>query len=185
MQIQFSSDFRPRPVDGEFQADSSPAGTGAKVKGSAYPKTDAGEFLGKALAAQPVGEQALQAAIEQEPFLAYLSQTECDYSVALPGSTPMVIAKSFAIPEIFPPRELSPGQRALRLTNWMGVGLITAGVITLSLLPLVLWRSIRLLRRPGPDLIERRRARLAVILAFGFASVGGALMALLLLRLVP
>lgn len=131
---------------------------------------------------QTAAQDSLLKALKQDAFLSYLSETDKTYTVSL-QSRVVDIPKVRASFDIYPPIRLYESQRLFRLVLWMTVGLVPLGVGTLLVLPLALWRSIRLLRVRDLDPIERRRGQAALVTIMCLGIVGMGLFGLLLLHL--
>jgi tetratricopeptide (TPR) repeat protein len=134
----------------------------------------------------PRVQQALQrvllGSLERDAFIAYLAESDKTYTVTLRSSSPLLIPKARAVSKVFPPPRFTEGESIFRLLVWMTLGLLPLGIGTLLLLPYVVGRSIRLLRTPHLEPIERRRVEIALLAALSLGVCGVALFGLLLLH---
>ncbi len=102
--------------------------------------------------------------LKQDPFLAYLEETEQLYRVRNNSELVLTIAKDRAIPEKFPPHWSAPIRSGFRLMKWTILGLIPAGLGTLIFAPLTAFRALGALNQaPSPS--DRVRARVMLLSA--------------------
>ena len=115
----------------------------------------------------PKAKQALYSTLwlelEQNPFLAYMDETDHVYYVRSQEYLALTVPKDRGIPESYPPQRHPALTRAYRWLAWSFAGLALAGIGTLIFAPLAFSQAASALRQPiqKPD---RVRARL--ILAF-------------------
>ncbi len=120
--------------------------------------------------------------LKQDPFVQFLAETEWNYVVTLRDSPPIVIPKTRFKSEIYPPAQLSEGQRLARMVAWMALGLTVVGAGALVLAPVVIRRALRLLNTRGTPRLEYRRALISLVLAAILGLIGEALFGLFLLH---
>jgi tetratricopeptide (TPR) repeat protein len=131
---------------------------------------------------QQAMQRVLLGTLERDAFIAYLIESDKTYTITLRNPSRVVIPKARAVSKAFPPPHLSEGERIQHLLPWMVLGLFTLGIVTLLLLPYVLWRSVRVLNTSQFDPIERHRAQVAVLASLTLGVIGVALLGLLLLH---
>lgn len=102
-------------------------------------------------------------ALEEDPFLGYLNETDDLYYVRSQDFTSLPIPKDRAVPEKYPRKEQGPLAPAFRMLIWATLGLLLAGLGTLVFAPLAMSFAFRsqgqLLTRP-----DKVRAWVAILL---------------------
>jgi hypothetical protein len=116
---------------------------------------------------------ALKDLLEQDPFLAYLEETDNLYRVINSDRVVLSIPKKRAPADPYPPLEPQPGplRAAYRWLTMSIVGLLLAGIGTVVFAPLAAVAAMRAqqsLHSPA----ERVRSAIVLILAFGLFIVG-------------
>lgn len=91
---------------------------------------------------------AMRDLLRQEPFLAYLDETDDLYQVKSGLELYVNVPKSRAVPEPYPPPKPDTLQPVNRLLLFAGLGLLLGGVAAIVLAPLAAIRAISLLRKP-------------------------------------
>lgn len=129
-------------------------------------------------------QQKLFKRLKQDPFIAFLAQTDQKYVVTLRSSRPLVVPKSRNGGESYPDEQRSEGERVLGMLWWVLAGLIPAGVGALILSPLVAGRALEVLFRRSSDARDRRLAWVAMLLAALGGCLGMTFSLLLVLHLV-
>lgn len=128
---------------------------------------------------QEILQRKLFKKLRQDPFVAYLAQTDQQYVVTLRSSRPLVVPKTHNGGETYPDGQRTEGERVLGMVWWVVAGLIPAGLGALILSPLVAGRALEVFARRGSDARERRLAWVAMLLA-GLAGCLGMVFSLLL-----
>lgn len=120
----------------------------------------------------------------QDPFVAYLAETDRHYMVVFRNSRPVAVPKGRAQPEVFPSPRPTPTGAVWRLIGLMLLGLLPAGLGALILSPLVVPRAAALLvdERTAPR--EQRSAWLALVVGSLVGLLGAALALVLLLHII-
>ncbi len=102
--------------------------------------------------------------LEQDPFLAYLEETEHFYRVRNNGELILTIAKDRAIPERFPSRKSPAVRPNPRLMSLAIIGLIPAGLGALVFAPMLGYQAAQALSQSSSQ-ADRVRARVSLIIA--------------------
>jgi hypothetical protein len=97
-------------------------------------------------AAQRKTYSILREMLREEPFLAYLDETDNLYQVRNGPALAVTLPKYRAVPEVFPPKKPGPLAGSYRLLLWALIGLIPAGLGALVLAPLAALSALKAFR---------------------------------------
>lgn len=120
--------------------------------------------------------------LKDDPYVEFLAETDKNYVVTVRNSRPVVIPKSRANSEIYPPPRLTDAERVAQLVGWMALGLVPAGLGAFVLAPVVIRRAWGLLRKGELPVRDRRIALVSLALASCIGLAGEVLFGLLLLH---
>ena len=134
--------------------------------------------------AQGALQRAMLAKLNQDAFVAFLAETAKTYVVHLRQPRPLVVPKTRAQPEVFPPDKRTPGEHVWVLVWWLILGLVPAGVGALLFSPVVFARSLAVLNKPGVTPRDRKLALSALGATIALALLGAAFTLLLILHTI-
>ncbi len=120
--------------------------------------------------------------LNDDPFVEFLAETDKNYVVTLRNSRPVIIPKTRAHAEPYPPPSRSEAERVAHLVGLMALGLIPAGLGAFVLAPVAIQRTLKLLRTRGIPARDQRVALVSLALASGIGLAGEILFGLLLLH---
>jgi hypothetical protein len=129
-------------------------------------------------------QRAMLARLNQDAFVAFLAETANTYVVHLRQPRPLVVPKTRAQPEKFPPDKRTPGEHLWVLVWWQILGLVPAGVGALLLSPLVFQRSLAALNKPELTPHDRKLAMSALGATIALGLLGAAFTLLLILHTI-
>ena len=131
---------------------------------------------------QSLTRQALWRILQEEPFLAYKDESDQLYYVWNGLDLTLTVLKNRTAPAPYPPPQPSPLAPAWRTLGWAALGLSLAGMGTLVLAPLALFRAVDVLLNRPLDRADWARAVIVMALSLLLWGVGVALGLLLLLH---
>ncbi len=102
--------------------------------------------------------------LDQDPFLAYLAETDQFYRVRNNGELVLTVAKNRAVPESYPPQRPASIRSSLQMLTWAILGLLPAGLGTLIFAPLTALQALGALTQLHSQ-ADRVRAYLILISA--------------------
>jgi hypothetical protein len=129
-------------------------------------------------------QRAMLAKLNQDAFVTFLAETAKTYVVHLRQPRPLVIPKTRAQPEVFPPDKRTPGEHLWVLVWWLILGLVPAGVGALLFSPVVFQRSLAVLNKPDLTPRDRKLAMSALGVTIALGLLGAAFTLLLILHTI-
>jgi len=134
--------------------------------------------LSKVLSEHPDNSQArrglyltLYHYLRQHPFLRYLEENDALYRVITGEGRVIAVPKDRTVAESYPPKPVTPLQRAYRWLGYALFGLMLAGLGAVICAPVAAsfaWRAAR----SATDLTQRNRAGMAFVYAFALLGIG-------------
>lgn len=113
---------------------------------------------------------ALLDQLHQDPFLAYIEETEKAYHVHSKDNLFLAIPKDRSLPETYPPKRSPPLARAYRWLALAVFGLAVAGLFTLLFAPMAIFTAGNALIRPQRR-GDRRRAVMIILLSLVLLAI--------------
>ena len=121
--------------------------------------------------------------LKRDPFVAFLAETDDHYVITFRHSRPIVVPKTRANREVFPPIQRAAGERVLGMVWWIILGLVPVGIGAIILSPLVVHRALGVINHPNAAPRDQRLAWVALLLAALLGCIGDLFALLLVIHL--